>query len=76
MSLPDLARRSDFETENGESRRHLSNRFQKIVWKKGARLIEYMYGADADGYRLKLREHARYESEPSSKLLTSYGIPA
>jgi len=34
---------------------HLSHHFKKIVWKKGAGLVEYAsgYGAHADGYRLK-----------------------
>ena len=34
---------------------HPSGHFKKIVWKKGAGLIEYAsgYGAHADGYRLK-----------------------
>jgi hypothetical protein len=35
--------------------RHPSGHFKKIVWKKGAGLVEYAsgYGAHADGYRLK-----------------------
>jgi hypothetical protein len=34
---------------------HPSGHFKKIVWKKGAGLVEYAsgYGAHADGYRLK-----------------------
>jgi hypothetical protein len=34
---------------------HPSGHFRKIVWKKGAGLVEYAsgYGAHADGYRLK-----------------------
>ena len=34
---------------------HSSGHFKKVVWKKGAGLIEYAsgYGAHADGYRLK-----------------------
>jgi hypothetical protein len=34
---------------------HPSGHFKKIVWKKGAGLVEYAsgYGASADGYRLK-----------------------
>lgn len=34
---------------------HSSGHFKKVVWKKGAGLVEYSmgYGAKADGYRLK-----------------------
>jgi hypothetical protein len=40
---------------------HPSGHFKKIVWKKGAGLVEYAsgYGASADGYRLKREVTAR-----------------